>query len=171
MFIIIFNLQKLKSIYKGKRQHQPPTSRACSLQNLTIWLCSLTHSLTHYRFRLDDHFPMATIAFGSGLVSVRSEQTDAFRSSLLYTQNFNFLRLKRSCASSMTRWRGVGVPRATAEAVGGRVIDRGEEVEEKEKGSVLRVGVVCGGPSAERGISLNSARSVLDHIQVRVSSL
>lgn len=30
---------------------------------------------------------------------------------------------------------------------------------------ILRVGVICGGPSAERGISLNSARSVLDHIQ------
>ncbi|GLT54686.1 hypothetical protein SLA2020_278670 [Shorea laevis] len=30
---------------------------------------------------------------------------------------------------------------------------------------VLRVGLVCGGPSAERGISLNSARSVLDNIQ------
>jgi hypothetical protein len=30
----------------------------------------------------------------------------------------------------------------------------------------LRVAVVCGGPSAERGISLNSARSVLDHLQV-----
>ncbi|XP_019092536.1 PREDICTED: uncharacterized protein LOC104745036 isoform X2 [Camelina sativa] len=29
----------------------------------------------------------------------------------------------------------------------------------------LRVGLICGGPSAERGISLNSARSVLDHIQ------
>lgn len=27
------------------------------------------------------------------------------------------------------------------------------------------MGLVCGGPSAERGISLNSARSVLDHIQ------
>nr|CAB3455374.1 unnamed protein product [Digitaria exilis] len=32
-------------------------------------------------------------------------------------------------------------------------------------GRPLRVGLVCGGPSAERGISLNSARSVLDHIQ------
>ncbi|XP_049401316.1 uncharacterized protein LOC125865171 [Solanum stenotomum] len=30
---------------------------------------------------------------------------------------------------------------------------------------VLRVGLICGGPSAERGISLNSARSVLDNIQ------
>ncbi|CAM6064545.1 unnamed protein product [Sphagnum tenellum] len=29
----------------------------------------------------------------------------------------------------------------------------------------LRVGLICGGPSAERGISLNSARSVLDHLE------
>lgn len=29
---------------------------------------------------------------------------------------------------------------------------------------MLRVAVVCGGPSLERGISLNSARSVLDHL-------
>ena len=28
----------------------------------------------------------------------------------------------------------------------------------------MKVGLVCGGPSAERGISLNSARSVLDHL-------
>ena len=28
----------------------------------------------------------------------------------------------------------------------------------------LRVGVLCGGPSAERGISLNSARSICDHL-------
>ncbi|XP_041996720.1 uncharacterized protein LOC121746842 [Salvia splendens] len=34
-----------------------------------------------------------------------------------------------------------------------------------EEGRILRVGLICGGPSAERGISLNSARSVLDHIQ------
>ncbi|XP_013629915.1 PREDICTED: uncharacterized protein LOC106335833 isoform X4 [Brassica oleracea var. oleracea] len=38
--------------------------------------------------------------------------------------------------------------------------------EGEEKGQTnLRVGLICGGPSAERGISLNSARSVLDHIQ------
>eukprot|EP00897_Mesotaenium_endlicherianum_P000829 jgi/Mesen1/10747/ME000903S10089 len=30
---------------------------------------------------------------------------------------------------------------------------------------VVRVAVVCGGPSEERGISLNSARSLLDHLQ------
>lgn len=35
----------------------------------------------------------------------------------------------------------------------------------RDKNRVVRVGVICGGPSAERGISLNSARSVLDHIQ------
>lgn len=35
----------------------------------------------------------------------------------------------------------------------------------EEKGKILRVGIICGGPSEERGISLNSARSVLDHIQ------
>ncbi|KAE9622274.1 putative D-alanine--(R)-lactate ligase [Lupinus albus] len=38
--------------------------------------------------------------------------------------------------------------------------------EEDEEGKrVLRVGIICGGPSAERGISLNSARSLLHHIQ------
>lgn len=44
---------------------------------------------------------------------------------------------------------------------GSRVLE-----EEEEPGRPLRVGIICGGPSAERGISLNSARSVLDHIQV-----
>ena len=29
---------------------------------------------------------------------------------------------------------------------------------------MFKLAVICGGPSAERGISLNSARSVLDHI-------
>ncbi|ONM26334.1 D-alanine--D-alanine ligase [Zea mays] len=38
-------------------------------------------------------------------------------------------------------------------------------VEAGEQGRPLRVGLVCGGPSGERGVSLNSARSVLDHIQ------
>lgn len=31
--------------------------------------------------------------------------------------------------------------------------------------SIVRVAVLCGGPSLERGISLNSARSVLDHLE------
>ncbi len=29
----------------------------------------------------------------------------------------------------------------------------------------MKIGLICGGPSLERGISLNSARSVLDHLQ------
>ncbi|XP_042480698.1 uncharacterized protein LOC122061493 isoform X2 [Macadamia integrifolia] len=63
---------------------------------------------------------------------------------------------------SHKRWsRRVGVPRASAEIVEGPVV----EEKGKEKGRVLRVGLICGGPSAERGISLNSVRSVLDHIQ------
>ncbi|CAN6467171.1 unnamed protein product [Victoria cruziana] len=37
--------------------------------------------------------------------------------------------------------------------------------DKEQNGRVLRVGLICGGPSPERGISLNSARSVLDHIQ------
>lgn len=70
-------------------------------------------------------------------------------------------------------WRScrVGVVRASASSSSTEVVDdrrrRGVAFEEKaEKGRVLRVGVICGGPSAERGISLNSARSVIDHIQV-----
>ena len=34
-------------------------------------------------------------------------------------------------------------------------------------GMRIRVAIVCGGPSGERGISLNSARSVVDHLEVR----
>jgi hypothetical protein len=30
--------------------------------------------------------------------------------------------------------------------------------------NIFTIGVICGGPSPERGISLNSARSVLDHL-------
>ncbi|MED6112269.1 hypothetical protein PIB30_060172 [Stylosanthes scabra] len=42
----------------------------------------------------------------------------------------------------------------------------GDAENQKDDGRrVLKVGLICGGPSAERGISLNSARSVLDHIQ------
>ncbi|KAJ4779729.1 D-alanine-D-alanine ligase [Rhynchospora pubera] len=43
--------------------------------------------------------------------------------------------------------------------------NQNESEREEERAKPLRVALVCGGPSAERGISLNSARSVLDHIQ------
>ncbi|KAJ0978329.1 hypothetical protein J5N97_013803 [Dioscorea zingiberensis] len=52
-------------------------------------------------------------------------------------------------------------PRATAGV--SSFVEQSKSEEESER--PLRVGIICGGPSAERGISLNSARSVLDHIQ------
>lgn len=67
--------------------------------------------------------------------------------------------------SPNARYFGSSVPRATAEVVDDQVVVE-EEDKAKEKSGILQVGVICGGPSAERGISLNSARSVLDHIQV-----
>lgn len=67
----------------------------------------------------------------------------------------------KSCSPG--RCSRVGPVRAATELV---VDDPVVRKEGKEKDRVLRVGVICGGPSAERGISLNSARSVLDHIQV-----
>lgn len=107
---------------------------------------------------------MATVAFGSSLSFLRAYQNDAAQKPLLYTPSFNSLRLKQSLGSYATRWwRGAGVPRAAAEVVEDGIIAKEET--EKEKDRVLRVGVICGGPSAERGISLNSARSVIDHIQ------
>ncbi|KAL4572453.1 hypothetical protein LXL04_019230 [Taraxacum kok-saghyz] len=64
-------------------------------------------------------------------------------------------------------FRGVGVVRSCSNKVVA-IDDRKVECvgdSTREKGRVLKVGLICGGPSAERGISLNSARSVLDHIQ------
>jgi len=57
---------------------------------------------------------------------------------------------------------GVGIMCSSSEVVAA-VID--EENKKVRRRRVLKVGLICGGPSAERGISLNSARSVLDHIQ------
>lgn len=51
----------------------------------------------------------------------------------------------------------------TRAAVG--VQSTGQETGSRKNEEVLKVALICGGPSAERGISLNSARSVLDHIQ------
>ncbi|MFZ1019470.1 MAG: hypothetical protein WAN61_00555 [Minisyncoccia bacterium] len=38
------------------------------------------------------------------------------------------------------------------------------QIKTKEKNKKIKVAVLCGGPSLERGISMNSARSVLDHL-------
>ncbi|XP_057808252.1 uncharacterized protein LOC131022747 [Salvia miltiorrhiza] len=58
------------------------------------------------------------------------------------------------------RFRRVGVVRSSATTA-----ESEADYAAGEEGRILRVGLICGGPSAERGISLNSARSVLDHIQ------
>lgn len=72
---------------------------------------------------------------------------------------------KRVLKTHRSEKRGLGswVPTASVEL--DAVVEEKSREEEKEEGRPLRVGLVCGGPSAERGISLNSARSVLDHIQ------
>ncbi|KAL6146290.1 hypothetical protein ACLB2K_056973 [Fragaria x ananassa] len=110
---------------------------------------------------------MASVALGSTLTLLRANQNDAApHKPPIFTPNFNSLRFNHSLRThaSSTRCRGVGAPRAAAEAVEDVIVEGVEK--EKVKGSrALRVGVVCGGPSAERGISLNSARSVIDHIQ------
>ncbi|KAJ0249519.1 Dala_Dala_lig_N domain-containing protein [Hirschfeldia incana] len=64
-----------------------------------------------------------------------------------------FSTKRRLVASTTTRAKRI---------VSKSVVFEGEGEEEEKN---LRVGLICGGPSAERGISLNSARSVLDHIQ------
>ncbi|XP_019254698.1 PREDICTED: uncharacterized protein LOC109233316 isoform X2 [Nicotiana attenuata] len=77
------------------------------------------------------------------------------------TINFPVKSSNLSCKRRSCR---VGIVRASSST---EVVDDREsaDVERAHNGKVLRVGLICGGPSAERGISLNSARSVLDHIQ------
>ncbi|KAL3536586.1 hypothetical protein ACH5RR_005047 [Cinchona calisaya] len=80
--------------------------------------------------------------------------------SLLRSRSLNF-PLYALPKAGQTRCCQAGAVRASSEVAEDRSV-----VESKiEKEKILRVGVICGGPSAERGISLNSARSVLDHIQ------
>lgn len=84
-----------------------------------------------------------------------------FDSPNLYKWNRKF---SNSCFPK-TRCSGVGATRATSRTEA--VVDDDRVLNEDSR--VLKVGLICGGPSAERGISLNSARSVLDHIEVLLS--
>ncbi|GMP51413.1 hypothetical protein CsSME_00017650 [Camellia sinensis var. sinensis] len=106
---------------------------------------------------------MASSSFSQAILaskSTLSRRTDS-PAALFFCSNC-FVPVKRPLLLR-NRCCGIRVPRVAAEVLGD---DRAvEEDERREKGKVLRVGLVCGGPSAERGISLNSARSVLDHIQ------
>lgn len=81
-------------------------------------------------------------------------------------------RVKRfELKQSLIPWRAIRSS-AVARASTGEVAVAGNRIVEKgrDEGKVLKVGLICGGPSAERGISLNSARSVLDHLQVHAIS-
>lgn len=77
--------------------------------------------------------------------------------------SFPFEGFSRRVFSNELRCRGVVVKASSSGIIEPKVVD--DRIAVGEKGRVLRVGLICGGPSAERGISLNSARSVLDHIQ------
>ncbi|XP_015897668.4 uncharacterized protein LOC107431289 isoform X1 [Ziziphus jujuba] len=117
---------------------------------------------------------MASIAsaFGSsGLALLRAGKCFPARKLFLHSANcssFNRRDSRSDYSSTRTMTTvlcrtGVGVPRAATEVVVEREVKSEEEKEEGDR--VLRVGIICGGPSPERGISLNSARSVLDHVQ------
>ncbi|XP_015583609.1 uncharacterized protein LOC8287922 isoform X1 [Ricinus communis] len=112
---------------------------------------------------------MASLAFTSKLSSLRSASNHNRHGVVACRTRSNLLhldcKLKSNSISCLKNPQclGVGVTRAAADVA---VDDRVLQNEKAEEGNrVLKVGLICGGPSAERGISLNSARSVLDHIQ------
>jgi len=94
-----------------------------------------------------------TSGIGEGGYDVHRVATAA-RTTLKLNQK-NSLSESTCMLLGMNKYRGSGAIRTVSKAVG-----YGQEMSKS-----LRVGLICGGPSAERGISLNSARSVLDHIQ------
>lgn len=113
--------------------------------------------------RIKVSFDMASIAIGVSLSMTGgiggADDVDRVATTARTTLKLN---PKNSLNESTCRFsrmksnRGCGAIRTVSKAV----------VDEEEMSRNLRVGLICGGPSAERGISLNSARSVLDHIQV-----
>ncbi|KAJ4841578.1 hypothetical protein Tsubulata_031085 [Turnera subulata] len=107
---------------------------------------------------------MASLAFSPKLLLLRGTDAAAGREPLFAAEQRQLPKLNRNSKNWLsTRCSRVRVTRAATHVVDDRAALREEK--RPEGGRVLRVGIVCGGPSAERGISLNSARSVLDHIQ------
>ncbi|KAK7294798.1 hypothetical protein RJT34_17694 [Clitoria ternatea] len=108
---------------------------------------------------------MATSSLGGSTILLRRDEGGAIRffPSPSNTCKLSF-RLKHTLITChATRRLAASVARASSRevaVVGGEVVEKG-----KEQGRALKVGLICGGPSAERGISLNSARSLLDHLQ------
>lgn len=102
--------------------------------------------------------------------NVLSKTVKPRASSFALTLSSSFLRssVDSNHHTSRLRFPEIRFPRAAAKVVAKEGVAEMAVTElERENRGVLRVGLICGGPSAERGISLNSARSVLDHIQVR----
>ncbi|XP_010256986.1 PREDICTED: uncharacterized protein LOC104597236 isoform X3 [Nelumbo nucifera] len=106
------------------------------------------------------HGYRSTLFNGRKNVTRESETHFAHAKPIVYTPNLSASKLALYNLSYKRYYR-IRISRATTEVFQDRII----EDKEKEKSRILRVGLICGGPSAERGISLNSARSVLDHIQ------
>ncbi|CAI9097201.1 OLC1v1033574C1 [Oldenlandia corymbosa var. corymbosa] len=114
---------------------------------------------------------LASFNYSSSNLAASSEHCWSSRRGVLVPgnnreTNSKFSRLpswttKSSGALTTKIWSSAIVRPVLEERVA--VEDKSNYTNDKEK--ILRVGVICGGPSAERGISLNSARSVLDHIQ------
>lgn len=106
---------------------------------------------------------MTSLAFSSSFSFLRNDAVGGitFRSPKVLSRNRK-LKLKKSACRYATKTTSLGVEGARASA---EVLEDQTMAKEARAGRVLRVGLICGGPSAERGISLNSARSVLDHIQ------
>lgn len=96
-----------------------------------------------------------------------NDQFSLYRRNLNLNLNLNFPSKAPSLKTFLRQIRrfDVSVVRASIETPP-VVVERSVTGNEYENGKILRVGLICGGPSAERGISLNSVRSVLDHIQV-----
>ncbi|KAH9673232.1 D-alanine-D-alanine ligase family [Citrus sinensis] len=106
---------------------------------------------------------MTSLAFSSSFSFLRNDAVGGitFRSPKVLSRNRK-LKLKKSACRYATKTTSLGVEGTRASV---EVLEDQTMAKEARGGRVLRVGLICGGPSAERGISLNSARSVLDHIQ------
>ncbi|KAK4771280.1 hypothetical protein SAY87_031812 [Trapa incisa] len=108
---------------------------------------------------------MASFGRCSGFTTLRvdAKALSAARRSSLYSPSSLCVNFSSETRSSKLKGCNFGVARAAVTEVLPVVDNR--IASENERGRPLTLGLICGGPSAERGISLNSARSVLDHIQ------
>uniref|UniRef100_A0A7N0TXP1 ATP-grasp domain-containing protein n=1 Tax=Kalanchoe fedtschenkoi TaxID=63787 RepID=A0A7N0TXP1_KALFE len=108
-------------------------------------------------------FRASSLSYNSTQFQLRRRTIGKFPSSVWPYPPSHLVSRAQLYSGGLTSSRCI-VPRAASHEV--VVHDRAaEEDVHKQRKVQLRVGVICGGPSAERGISLNSARSLIDHIQ------